>query len=230
MESQFCPRFAICSEWPCNSLIVQTQSRGFFPVSEPCFPGFLSDNTDDRIHCNCCLSQGLELNREAGQDTQPGALLSFDFNSPNAPAKELKLVGFKVRFRLIHSRMFLLTVFAKINAHPEISAHQKQWFFKGGSTQNQWVLRDDFSKGGVHKTDGFWWVIFQKGEYTKPMGFDGFGNVFLLVLKFKRPGRLFGQIRYSSQGVGITSLFLILRKSGIIITVHCVPYFVFRAT
>ena len=25
-------------------------------------------------------------------------------------------------------------------------------------------------KGGVHKTDGFWWVIFQRGEYTKPMG------------------------------------------------------------
>ena len=25
----------------------------------------------------------------------------------------------------------------------------------------------------VHKTDGFWWVIFQRGEYTKPMAFDG---------------------------------------------------------
>ena len=31
----------------------------------------------------------------------------------------------------------------------------------------------DFSKGGVHKTDGFWWVIFQRGEYIKPMDFDG---------------------------------------------------------
>ena len=31
----------------------------------------------------------------------------------------------------------------------------------------------DFSKGGVHKTDGVWWVTFQRGEYTKPMGFDG---------------------------------------------------------
>ena len=31
----------------------------------------------------------------------------------------------------------------------------------------------DFSKGGVHKTDGVWWAIFQRGEYTKPMGFDG---------------------------------------------------------
>ena len=49
------------------------------------------------------------------------------------------------------------TVLAEINAHPEISVHQKQWF----------------SKGGVHKTDGFWWVLFQRGEYTKPMGFDG---------------------------------------------------------
>ena len=36
----------------------------------------------------------------------------------------------------------------------EISAHQKQWFFKGGSTQNPWLLMGDFSKGGVHKTDG----------------------------------------------------------------------------
>ena len=32
------------------------------------------------------------------------------------------------------------------------------WFFRGG---------------GVHKTDGFGWVIFQRGEYTKPMGVDG---------------------------------------------------------
>ena len=33
------------------------------------------------------------------------------------------------------------------------------WFFKGG--------------GGVHKTNGFWWVIFQRGgEYIKPMGSD----------------------------------------------------------
>ena len=47
------------------------------------------------------------------------------------------------------------------------------WFFKGGSTQNQWVLMGDFSKGGVHKTNEFWWVIFQRGEYTKPMSFDG---------------------------------------------------------
>ena len=96
-----------------------------------------------------------------------------------------------------------ITYFAEINAHPdEISAHQKQWFFKGGSTQNRWVWMDDFSKGGstqnrwllmgdfskggeytkpmgfdewfikgggVHKTNGFWWVIFQKGEYTKPI-------------------------------------------------------------
>ena len=32
----------------------------------------------------------------------------------------------------------------------------------------------DFSKGGVHETDGFWWVNFQRGEYTKPMGFEKF--------------------------------------------------------
>ena len=45
------------------------------------------------------------------------------------------------------------------------------WFFKGGSTQNRWILMGDFSKGGVHETDGFWWMSFQRGEYTKPMGF-----------------------------------------------------------
>ena len=54
------------------------------------------------------------------------------------------------------------------------------WFFKGGSTQNRRVLVGDFSKGGVHKTDGFWWVL----------------ECFLLLLKIKRPGRLFRKIRY----------------------------------
>ena len=49
--------------------------------------------------------------------------------------------------------------------------------FKGGSTQNRWLLMGDFSKGGVHKTDGFW-------------------NVFLLLLKVKRSGCLFRQTRF----------------------------------
>ena len=69
---------------------------------------------------------------------------------------------------------------------------------KGGSTQNRWLLMGDFSKGGVHEIDGLWWVIFQRGKYTKPMAFDGFEMFFLLLLKIKRPGRLFRQIRYSS--------------------------------
>ena len=72
--------------------------------------------------------------------------------------------------------------------------------------QNRWLLMGDFSKGGVHKTDGFWWVIFQRGEYTKPMAVDGwffkggstqnrwilmgFGVCFI-ASKIKRPGRLF---------------------------------------
>ena len=40
------------------------------------------------------------------------------------------------------------TVFAKINARPKINAHP------------MWALNknSDSSKGGVHKTDGFWWV------------------------------------------------------------------------
>ena len=44
------------------------------------------------------------------------------------------------------------------------------------------TLMGDFSRGGggVHKTDGFWWVL----------------NFFLLFRKIKRPGRLFRQIRY----------------------------------
>ena len=37
----------------------------------------------------------------------------------------------------------------------------------------------DFSKGEVHKTGGFWWVIFQRGKYTKPMGANEFWNVFI---------------------------------------------------
>ena len=69
--------------------------------------------------------------------------------------------------------MYLYTVFSEINAHLEISALQKQWFFKGGSTQNRWLLMGDFPKEGVNKTDGVWWMIFQRGEYMKPMGFDG---------------------------------------------------------
>ena len=55
------------------------------------------------------------------------------------------------------------------------------WFFKRGSTQNRWALDGRF---------------FQRGEYMKPMGCDGFWNAFCLVLKIKRPGRLFRQIRY----------------------------------
>ena len=81
------------------------------------------------------------------------------------------------------------TVFAEINVHPQNKRPPKivifqrgeytkpmgadGWFFKGGSTQNRWLLMGDFSKGGVHKTDGCWWVIFQRGEYTKPMSCDG---------------------------------------------------------
>ena len=50
----------------------------------------------------------------------------------------------------------------------------------------------DFSKGGVHKTDGLWWVILQRGEYTKNQWLL---EVYVLLLKIKRPGRLFRQIR-----------------------------------
>ena len=44
------------------------------------------------------------------------------------------------------------------------------WFFIGGSTQNRWLLMGDSSKGGVHKTDGSWWVMFSKGGVHKTDG------------------------------------------------------------
>ena len=31
-----------------------------------------------------------------------------------------------------------------------------------------------FQRGEYMKPMGFWWVIFQRGEYTKPMGFGMF--------------------------------------------------------
>ena len=69
----------------------------------------------------------------------------------------------------------------KYTPTPTRAPSKKQWFFKGGSTQNQWVSMDDFSKGGgVHKTDGFEWMM----EFV------------LLLLKIKRPGCLFKQKRY----------------------------------
>ena len=86
-------------------------------------------------------------------------------------------------------------VFAEINVPPPI---------RNKCSPKQMI----FQRGGVHKTDGFWWVSFQRGEYTKPMGFDGWlskeGSTqnrwllefFLLLLKIKRSGRLFRQIRY----------------------------------
>ena len=72
---------------------------------------------------------------------------------PNQAAKNKRLANKQCDPLLTHSS----TVFAQINAHPEKSTQKNS----------------DFSKGGVHKTDGFWWVIFQRGEYTKPMGFNG---------------------------------------------------------
>ena len=96
----------------------------------------------------------------------------------------------------------------------------------------------DFSKRGVHKTDEFWWVIFQRGEYTKPMAFHEwffqrgeytkpmsfdewffkggstqnrwlFGN---FSEKIKRPGRLFRQIRCLEKETR-DNLFLVLQQN-----------------
>ena len=43
---------------------------------------------------------------------------------------------------ILSIRYFYYTVIAEINAR------QKQWFCKGGSTQNREALMGDFSKGG----------------------------------------------------------------------------------
>ena len=90
-------------------------------------------------------------------------------------------------------RSYKHIVFAQINAHPEISAHQKN---------------SDFSKRGAHKTNGLWWVIFQRGgggtqnqwvmmgDFSKGGGVhktDGFWKSFLLPLKLSARGVYFGK-------------------------------------
>ena len=51
---------------------------------------------------------------------------------------------------------------------------------------------DDFLKGGVHKTNGFWWVIFQRGEVDKIDGFWWVLKCFSLLLKLGAWGVYFG--------------------------------------
>ena len=93
---------------------------------------------------------------------------------PTAFNSEAKNGLLSNKHKPIHFWTYPHTIFA------EISAHQKQSFFQGGSTQNQWALMGDFSKGGVHKTDRSWWVLEKN----------------LSLLKIKRPGRLFRQTRW----------------------------------
>ena len=80
------------------------------------------------------------------------------------------------RINLKSFKQILDNIFAEINVHPEISAHQKQWFSKGGvhktdevmmgdfskggSTQNRWGVDGWFFKGGsTWNRSGFWWVL-----------------------------------------------------------------------
>ena len=53
----------------------------------------------------------------------------------------------------------------------------------------------EFSKGGVHKTDGLWWVSFRRGGgvYTKPMDFHGFWEFFYGFEKLSARGVYFGK-------------------------------------
>ena len=88
------------------------------------------------------------------------------------------------------------------------------WFFKGGSTQNRWVLMNDFSKGGVHKTDDLWWVIFQRGGGTQNRWvLMGFEINFFLLLKLSARGVYFGKYgtyfvwHITLQGKGVMETF-----------------------
>ena len=142
-------------------------------------------------------------------DTHPIRAFHFTIRHTTVWQRQIQALSQPVSAGNI-SALFKMTVFAEINAHPEISAHRKlifqrgeytkpmgldEWFFKGGSTQNRWFLMGDFSKGGVHKTNGCWWVIFQRvPRVHKTDGFWWVWNVFLLHLKVKRPGRLFWQV------------------------------------
>ena len=51
----------------------------------------------------------------------------------------------------------------------------------------------DFSKRRVHKTEGFWWVIFQRGEYIKAMAFDWIWNIFYCFEELSARGVYFGK-------------------------------------
>ena len=93
----------------------------------------------------------------------------------------------------------------------------------------------DFSKGGVHKTDESWWVIFQRGEYTKPMSLDvwffkggstqnrwvlkHFGKKFYCLEKLSAQGVYFGKKRWST---------FILRKCSIAVECIALAYGVVR--
>ena len=61
----------------------------------------------------------------------------------------------------------------------EINAHQKWWFFKGGGEYTKPMGFDGWFFKGKHETDGVSWVL----------------ECFLLFQKIKDPGRLFWQIR-----------------------------------
>ena len=58
-----------------------------------------------------------------------------------------------------------------------------------------------FQRGEYTKPMGFWWVSFQRGEYPKPMAFDGFWNFFYCFEKLSTRGVYFGKY-------GILHLFL----------------------
>ena len=51
-------------------------------------------------------------------------------------------------------------------------------FSKGGVHKTDGLLMDDFSKGGVHKTDGFWMGDFSKGVLQNRWVLMGFGMFF----------------------------------------------------
>ena len=128
-------------------------------------PLHYNDIVEDACHCSCDRSGSGHVDSCHERTTAPS--LCYTISRPSYPPSKSKKV-----YHICRNKRP-----PRDKSPPEIGAHQIQWFFKGGTTQNRWLLVGDFPKGGVHKTDGFWWIL----------------QCFLLHLKIKRPGRLFRQ-------------------------------------
>ena len=108
----------------------------------------------------------------------------------NHPSKSSGFV-YSPLWKIIHQKPSVLCTppFEKssIKAHrfcvlPPLKNHPAKPI-KGGSTQNRWLVMGDFSQGGVHKTDGVRWVIFQRGSTQNRRVLMGFRMCFYCFWK-----------------------------------------------